>query len=141
MLALVDALEEWIHYMLGSDIQIFTDNSTLRYLQNSARLYSRQIRWLENIQVYSTLKTAHISVNTNTAADVLSCSPTLQEEVIEVGRLLPVGFVIHGDLAVAAPSTFNFQPSGLATLVTEPMADWWRHYLNDTKFRNDFFHP
>ena len=26
MLALVDALEDWRHYLLGSEIQIFTDN-------------------------------------------------------------------------------------------------------------------
>ena len=46
MLALVDALEDWRHYLLGSEIHIFTDNSALRYLQNSARPSSRQIRWL-----------------------------------------------------------------------------------------------
>ena len=37
MLALIDALEDWPHYLLDSEIHIFTDNSALRYLQNSAR--------------------------------------------------------------------------------------------------------
>ena len=46
-----------------------------------------------------------------------------------------------GDLAVAAPSTFYFQPSGLAPLVSEPMTDWWADYLNDTKIRKDYFIP
>ena len=84
MLALVDALEDWKHYLLGSEIHIFTDKSATRYLQNSARPSSRQIRWLEKRQVYSPLKIAHIHGKTNTAADALSRSPTLQEEVIEV---------------------------------------------------------
>ena len=34
MLALVDALEDWIHYLLGLEIHIFTDNSALWYLKN-----------------------------------------------------------------------------------------------------------
>ena len=85
MLALVGALEDWRHYLLGSEIHFFTDNSALRYLQNSARPSSRQIRWLDKLQVYSPLKIAHIPGNTNTAADALSRSPTLQEEVIEIG--------------------------------------------------------
>jgi len=37
MFALVDALDDWRHYLFGADIQIFTDNSALRYLQNTAR--------------------------------------------------------------------------------------------------------
>ena len=44
-----------------------------------------------------------------------------------------------GDLAVDAPSTFYFQPFGLAPLVTDPMTDWWPDYLNDTKIRKDYF--
>ena len=46
MLALIDAMEDWRHYLLGSEIHIFTDNSALRYLQNSARPSTRQVRWL-----------------------------------------------------------------------------------------------
>ena len=74
--------------------------------------------------MYSPLKIAHIPGKTNTAADALSRSHTLQEEVIEVGRPTQLDLPFVGDLAVAAPSTFYFQPSGLAPLVTDPMTDW-----------------
>ena len=53
----------------------------------------------------------------------------------------PVGLVFLGDLAVAAPSAFYLQPAGLAPLVTEPMADLWPDYLNDTNIRKDYFIP
>ena len=56
MLALVDSLEEWRHYLFGSDIQVFTDNSVLRYLQNAARPSTRQVRWLDKLQSYAHLK-------------------------------------------------------------------------------------
>ena len=46
-----------------------------------------------------------------------------------------------GNLAVAAPSTFYFQPSGRAPLVTEAMADLWLCYLNDSKIRKEYFIP
>ena len=86
MLALVDALEDWRHYLLGSENHIFTDNSAPLYLQNSARPSSRKFRWLEKLQVYSHLKIAHIPGKTNTAEYALSRSPTLQEEIIKIGR-------------------------------------------------------
>ena len=41
MFALIDALDEWRHYLFGSEVHIFTDNSALRYLQDSARPSSR----------------------------------------------------------------------------------------------------
>ena len=141
MLILVDALEERRHYLLGSEIHIFTDNSALRCLQNSARPSSRQIRWVEKLQVYSPLKIAHFPGKTNTAADALSRSPTLQEEVTEVGRPPQLDLSFLGDLAVAATSTFSFQPSGLAPLVTEQLAEWWQDYLSDTNIRKYSFNP
>ena len=79
MLALVDALEDWRHYLLGSEIHVFTDNSALRYLQNNARPSSRQVRWLERLQLYSPLRIVHIPGTTNTAADALSRSPEFME--------------------------------------------------------------
>ena len=71
MFALVDALDDWRHYLLGAEIHIFTDNSALRYLQNTSRPSARQVRWLEKLQLYSTLKISHIPEKTNRAADAL----------------------------------------------------------------------
>ena len=53
MFALVDALDDWGHSLLGAEIHIFTDNSALRYIQNTARPSARQARWLEKLQLYS----------------------------------------------------------------------------------------
>ena len=36
MLALVDTLEEWRHYLLGVAVLVYTDNSALSYLHTEA---------------------------------------------------------------------------------------------------------
>jgi len=90
MFALVDALDNWRHYLLGAEIHIFTENSALRYLQNTARPSARQVRWLENLQLYSPLKITRIPGKTNTVADALSRNPSLKEEVIEIGKPSPL---------------------------------------------------
>ena len=53
MLALVDSLEAWRHYLLGAEVHVYTDNSALRYLQKNPRPAPRQIRWLEKLQAYN----------------------------------------------------------------------------------------
>ena len=60
MLALIQALKDWRHYLFCSEIHVFTDNSALRYLQNNARPSTRQVRWLEKLQQYSPLTIVHI---------------------------------------------------------------------------------
>ena len=40
MFALVDALDDWRHYLLGAEIYIFTGNSAISCLHNTARLFS-----------------------------------------------------------------------------------------------------
>ena len=90
MFALVDALDNWRHYLLGAEIHIFTENSALRYLQHTARPSAWKVRWLENLQLYSNLKITHISGKTNTVADALSRNPSLKEEVIEIGKPPPL---------------------------------------------------
>ena len=103
----VDALDDWRHYLLGSEIHIFTEHSALRYLQNQARPSSSQTRWLEKLQVYSLLNIAHIHDKTNTAADGMSRSHTLQEEVIEIGRH-PSSWTCHSFGRFGSRRTINF---------------------------------
>ena len=139
MLALIDALEDWRHYLLGAEIHIFTDNSALRYLQNTKQPSSRQVRWLEKLQLYSPLKIAHIPGKTNTSADALSRSPLLREEVIELGKPSTVDLSFLGNVDLSKPQQFFFQPCLMAPLASEPMPDWWPDYLNDPTIRKKYF--
>ena len=127
MLALIDALDDWRHYLLGAEIHIFTDNSALRYLQNTKQPSSRQIRWLEKLQLYSPLKIAHIPGKTNTAADALSRSPLIRTQEVEIVIPNFVDLSFLGDVDISKPQQFFAQPSFVAPLSSEPMPDWWGH--------------
>ena len=74
MLALVDTLEEWRHYLLGVAVLVYTDNSALSYLQKNSKPSPRQVRWLEKMQRYD-LKIYRIPGRSNVAADALSRYP------------------------------------------------------------------
>ena len=108
MLALIDALEDWRHYLLGSEIHIFTDNSALRYLQNSALPSTRQVRWLEKMQMFEPLKISHIPGKTNTAADACSRYPALQDAV-EITPELDLYFL--GNVTFTTPSRYTSNPA------------------------------
>ena len=71
MLALVDTLEEWRHYLLRVAVLVYTYNSALSYLQKNPKPSPRQVRWLEKLQRYD-LKISHIPWRSNVAADALS---------------------------------------------------------------------
>ena len=74
MLALVNTLDEWRHYLLGVAVMVYTDNSALSYMQKNSNPSPRQVRWLEKMQRYD-LKISLIQGRTNVAADALSRYP------------------------------------------------------------------
>jgi len=57
MLAIVDALQKWRHYALGTPhiITIFSDHQNLEYFTTKVNLNRRQARWAEILQEYSSL--------------------------------------------------------------------------------------
>ena len=80
MLALNHALKKWKHYLLGSRINVYTDNAALKYWRTAQNLSPRQIRWVKYMQTFD-IEITHIPGNDNTAADALSrLCPMLSDE-------------------------------------------------------------
>jgi transposase InsO family protein len=71
LLAIVDALKSWRHYLLGIPFKVETDHASLRYLQTQPHLSGRLVRWSEYLQEYD-FTVAHIPGKDNHVADALS---------------------------------------------------------------------
>ena len=74
LLALVHALKKWRHYLLGSQVIAYTDNSALSRFLTCKSLAGRQARWLDLFSEFS-LELKHIPGILNPAADALSRLP------------------------------------------------------------------
>jgi hypothetical protein len=70
--AAVFALRLWRHYLYGSQVQIFIDHKSLRYLMTHKELNMRQRRWVELIKDYDYVIDYH-SGKANVVAVALSC--------------------------------------------------------------------
>ena len=112
MLALVDSLKHWRHYVLGTVVKVRTDNSALKFVQKATKPSSRQARWLEALSEIM-LEIEHIPGVTNTAADALS-------------RL-----TMYSGLAGEVIC--------LPMIPRAPVADWWSDYVSDPLLRTHYF--
>ncbi|MCO5556315.1 hypothetical protein L7F22_009862 [Adiantum nelumboides] len=45
LLAVIHALTQWRHYLLGADFTVFTDHQSLRYFLSQKQLSEKQMRW------------------------------------------------------------------------------------------------
>src|SRR6202795_3363892 len=52
LLAIVHALREWRHYLLGNRIIVTTDHRSLQYLSTQDKLSARQTKWSEFLQQF-----------------------------------------------------------------------------------------
>jgi len=93
--AIVFALRVWRHYLYGSQVQIFTDHKSLKYLMLQKELNMRQRRWVELIKDYDCIIDYHPG-KANIVADALShkdkvirSGPTTwnEETMMELKRL------------------------------------------------------
>ena len=69
--AVVFALRVWRHYLYGTQVQIFTDHKSLKYLMSQKELNMRQRRWVELIKDYDCIIDYHPG-KANVVADALS---------------------------------------------------------------------
>ena len=67
----VFALRVWQHYLYGSQVQIFTDHKSLKYLMLEKELNMRQRRWVELIKDYDYMIDYHPG-KANVVANALS---------------------------------------------------------------------
>jgi hypothetical protein len=75
--AVMLALRVWQHYLYGSQVQIFTDHKSLKYLMLEKELNMRQRRWVELIKDYDCVIDYHLG-KANVVADALSRKGKIQ---------------------------------------------------------------
>jgi len=71
MLAVITALEEWRHYLLGPHFTLYTDNSAVSHFLSQPKLSPRQARWVQKFAEYN-FDVHHVPGPTNVVADALS---------------------------------------------------------------------
>ena len=71
LLGAVHALKKWRHYLLGSKIILYTDNSALKFFLTTKNPSPRLTRWLDLFAQYD-VELRHLPGAQNTAADALS---------------------------------------------------------------------
>ncbi|MCO5588554.1 hypothetical protein L7F22_042511 [Adiantum nelumboides] len=77
LLAVIHALTQWRHYLLGADFIVFTDNQSLRYFLSQKQLSKKQMRW-ENILSQFHFQIVHVQGQKNVVGDALSRKPLVQ---------------------------------------------------------------
>lgn len=71
-LAIITALTDWRHYVLGTHITIETDHCSLKYLQTQPMLSQRQARWQEILSQFEPFEIVYKPGKQNVVADALS---------------------------------------------------------------------
>ncbi len=74
LLAIMLALDEWCHYLMGAaiDFEIWTDHQNLQYFRKPQKLNRRQARWVTELAEYHFVL-HHKPGALNKKADLLSC--------------------------------------------------------------------
>jgi hypothetical protein len=80
MLALVTALREWRHYLLGAPFVVYTDKSAVSCFLKQRQLSHKQARWLRDVIEYD-FEVRHRPGAQNAADDALSRKPISAQEM------------------------------------------------------------
>jgi len=71
LLAIVDSVKDWRHYIEGQKVTVFTDHQSLTHFMDQPGVSQRQVRWLETLLSHD-LKILYMKGKENVAADGLS---------------------------------------------------------------------
>ncbi|MCO5559451.1 hypothetical protein L7F22_013051 [Adiantum nelumboides] len=77
LLAVIHALTQWRHYLLGADFTVFTDHQSLRYFLSRKQLSKKQMRWA-NILSQFHFQIVLVQGQKNVVANALSRKPFVQ---------------------------------------------------------------
>lgn len=92
LLAIVDCLEEWWHYLIHAKhtVQIFTNHLNLTYFRKPQKINPHQAGWMMFLAEYD-FQLHHIPGNKNSAADALSHRPDHDDGMdhLEAAVVLP----------------------------------------------------
>ncbi|MCO5567897.1 hypothetical protein L7F22_021593 [Adiantum nelumboides] len=77
LLAVIHALTQWRHYLLGADFTVFIDHQSLRYFLSQKQFSEKQMRWA-NILSQFHFQIVHVQGQKNVVADALSRKPLVQ---------------------------------------------------------------
>jgi hypothetical protein len=83
LVVVVFDLRVWRHYLYGSQVQIFTDHKSLKYLMSRKKLNMRQRRWVELIKDYDCVIEYHPG-KANVVADALSRKGKIVKNDMEI---------------------------------------------------------
>jgi hypothetical protein len=83
LVAVVFDLRVWRHYLYGSQVQIFTDHKSLKYLISQKKLNMRQRRWVELIKDYDCVIDYHPG-KANVVTDALSRKGKIVKNDMEI---------------------------------------------------------